>query len=127
VNTDTDTIDLENEPIAPVINPTTKRVYGDFSGNHQLHNNGIRALLAGENGVVRMAVEDVKALTAAGIVSKGHLAVTVMPRRICEGMTISQVNELLLFFKDENIGLLLRIGGIDVEPSRFRQKLGFDW
>jgi hypothetical protein len=110
-------------PVSPVV-PAVKE-YGKFDG--EIDVGGIRRLLAGENGVIRMAVDDAIALTQAGVIVKGHLAVEKMPRAVCDAMTIPEVKELLQFFKDENIGLLLTIGGIDLPPRRFRQKLGFDW
>lgn len=116
----------EVQQFAPAIPPVVAvKEYGKFDG--EIDVGGIRRLLAGENGVIRQAVDDAIALTQAGIIVKGHLAVEKMPRSVCDAMTIPEVKDLLQFFKDENIGLLLTIGGIDIPPRRFRAKLGFDW
>lgn len=89
-----------------------------------LNGKGIKNLII---GIVQQAVDDVKALTKAGVIVGGKVVVEKMPHRACEDMTIPEAKELVDFFKDDNIGLYLNYGGIDIEPKRFRQKLGFSW
>lgn len=119
--------------------PKKQREYGDFSKT-ELNVNGIRNLFAGEFGVIRMAVDDAKALTAAGILKHGRLVeeklrrqikhgreVKTLPCHICDGMTVAEVESLLISLDNQNLGLLLRIGDIMIEPRRIRAKLGFEW
>lgn len=127
-----DTMQAETTETAEMIAETAKaakpRQFGNFDHpSFHFHDRGILNLIGGENGVIRRAVEDAKDLSRAGVLVHGHLAVDKMPRRLCEGMTIAEAKELLLFFKDENLGLLLQVSGIDIEPKRIRAKIGFDW
>jgi len=118
--------------VAEVAETTTtknqKRQYGDFSHpDFEFSNKGISNLFAGEFGVIRMAVDDAKTLTKAGVLVDGHLAVTEMPGRHCEGMTLPEVKELLVSLEDKNLGLLLTFGNINIKPKKIRRKLGFSW
>lgn len=114
---------LENENVvAPPPNPTLQ--YGVFADASRMSDKGIHRLLVGERGIIKQAVEDYKDLVRSGVIVDGKLAVTQMPRKVCDGITIPEVKDLIAFFKDENIGILLGLGGINIEPHRFRKQLG---
>lgn len=122
------TIDAESGELVATETPKPrKRQYGEFPPDFDINPQGIRALFAGENGVIRQAVDDAKTLIAAGVIKQGHIAVPAMPRKLCDGMTLPETKDLLTFFEDKYIGLLLSIAGIDLPPRRFRQRLDFDW
>jgi len=89
-----------------------------------LNGKGIRNLVI---AIVQQAVDDVKALTQAGVVQNGRIVMSTMPRKVCEGMTIPEVKDTLYFFEDANISRYLSLGGIDIEPKVIRSKLGFNW
>ena len=90
----------------------------------KLNHKGIRNLVT---AIIQQAVDDVKALTIAGVVKGGVITTGIMPHRICDSMTMPEAREALRFFDDRNIGVLLTMGDIDIEPRIIRQRLGFDW
>lgn len=94
-------------------------------------NGGIQRLVV---ATIKQAIQDYNLLRQAHVIVDGKLSETLprdrfgnpeMPRKVCvDGMTIPEVKDTINFFKDENIGVLLRLGGIEIEPERFRIKLG---
>lgn len=94
-----------------------------------LDNNGIQRLVV---AIIKQAIEDLRLLKRANVIvngkvseslpinNRGHL---IMPRKVGVEMGLKEARETLEFFKDENIGVLLRLGGIEIEPCRFRAKL----
>jgi hypothetical protein len=99
-----------------------------FEGK-DLRNSGIHRLVI---ATIKQAIADLKLLTAAGVIKDGKLSPDlpkdkrgnpVMPRKVGVEFTLPEAKETIEFFKDDNIGILLQLGGIEIEPVRFRRKL----
>ena len=98
-----------------------------------LNNNGIQRLVI---ATIKQAIADLKLLMQAGVIVNGKMSETLpkdkrgnptMPRKVGVELTLPEARDTLNFFNDENIGVLLRLGGIEIEPIRFRSKLGLGW
>jgi len=91
---------------------------------HVLNGKGVHNLII---AVVGQAVADYKQLEKWGVVQAGKLIASQMPCKSHEEMSLSEAKETLSFFEDKNIGLLLIMGGMKVDPKQIRAKLGFSW
>lgn len=86
-----------------------------------LNGKGVKNLVI---ATIQQAVDDYKALVKAGVIVGSKIVMATMPHKVCDGMTIPEAKDTIMFFEDRNIGNLLRLAGIDIEPRRFRAKLG---
>ena len=111
----------------PVATPKQPKHLNDIS-DYQLRvlsGKGVENLVV--DGILKYAAIDYRKLEAAGVAKNGHIVVETMPRKVNEGMTIPEAKELIAFFEDANISVLLELADIHLKPSTIRRKLGFDW
>jgi hypothetical protein len=118
------TMEVETVVMAETIPATGVSSLDEKHEIHVLNGKGVHNLII---AVIGQAVADYKQLEKWGVVLGGKLIAAQMPCKRHEEMSLSEAKETLSFFEDKNIGLLLTMGGMKVDPKQIRSKLGFAW